>query len=91
MPHLDGATSVLQFCFTFGVVFHQVSANAVLHNAVAGNTILIELHFYRRLFACLVEPVGMVGHRQPEVVAAVRIILYCPCSNRQHKTGKRKD
>ena len=85
---LDGGAAVLQFHRAFHVGIQQVIANCILHRAVARYAVFVELHLDDGLLASLVEPVGMTGHGDPQVVTAVRIVL---CVQRDDTEQTEKD
>ena len=57
------------------VGFQHVVGYCVFHNAIARNAVFVKLHLYGGLLARLIEPVGVVGHRNKEVIAAVGIVF----------------
>ena len=73
--HIYLGPSVLQFHAAMVVGIQHVIGYGVFHNTVAWNAILIEFHLYYGFFTRFIEPVGMVGHRYEEVIAAVRIVF----------------
>ena len=73
--HIDDGAPVLQHHLSPGGGGQHVGSYLVAHLHVLWDAIFAERHFHLRLFARLVEPVGVVGHRQPQVVAAVGVVL----------------
>ena len=57
------------------VAWEEVCADGVFHHGIARNAVFVELHFDFRFFSGLVDPIGMIGHGHPQVVAAVGIVL----------------
>ena len=72
---VDIGPSVFQRHLSLVVAFHHVVGHLVFHLRVAGYAVLIELHFDGCLLARIVEPVGMVGNRHPQIIRTVGIVL----------------
>ena len=73
--HVDGGPAVPQLHLAFRRGRHHVGPNLVADLHVLGNAVDVETYFHLRLLARLVEPVGMVGHRQPQIVRTIGIVL----------------
>ena len=61
---------------------HLVGTNFVNHLCILRDAILTEGNFDLRLLTDLIKPVGMIRNRQPEVVAAIRIVFYSQSKQR---------
>ena len=73
--HVDDGPSVLKHHLATLCGRKHVGSNLITDFHILRDAVLAESHLYLGSFAGLVKPVGMVGNRQPQVVAAVRIIL----------------
>ena len=73
--HIDDGTSVLQLHASMLVGLEHVVAYGIFQFAITGNAILAETHLHLGILAGLIEPVGMVGHSEPKIVALIRIVL----------------
>ena len=86
--HVYSGPSAGEFHRAFLVSLQHVVGYFVVHLAVSRYAVFIQLHLNLSLFARLIEPVGMVGHGQPQIVRAVRIVFGCgiePCGNGKDK------
>ena len=75
--HVNCGPSAGEFHRAFLVSLQHVVGYFVVHLAVSRYAVFIQLHLNLSLFARLIEPVGMVGHGQPQIVRAVRIVFGC--------------
>ena len=63
--HVNPGAAALQGHGAVGVGLQHVTCDVILHDPVARNAVFVELHLHGGLLAGLVEPVVMVGHRDP--------------------------
>ena len=73
--HVDSGPSVLQHHLAGSGGGQHVLSYFVADFHILRDAVFAEGHFHLGLLARLIEPVGMIRHRQPQVVRTVGIIL----------------
>ena len=73
--HIDDGTAILQQHLARRGGRQHILTDFVIHLDILPNAILAEGHLHLGPLARLVEPVGMVGHRQPQIVTTIGIVL----------------
>ena len=74
-PDVYYRPSVLQFYLSFCRCGHHVGSYLIRHLNVLWHTVDIEPYLHLRLLASLIDPVGMVGLSQPEIVRTIGIVF----------------
>ena len=67
-PHVDSGSAVFQLHFALAGGRHHIWPDLITHLYVLRHTIKTEHYFYLCFLSHLIQPVGMIGYRQPQVI-----------------------